>query len=1059
MEKIESDSQLRINGWLLDVTRLELVCVDETKRIRPKDLLVLQCLVENAPLVVPRALLLDAGWPRGFVDGAVLGNAISRLRQLFAQSNTAVIETVPRKGYRLTAEVERVSTLAASRWGLGSPYRGLHSFNAEYAAVFFGRSADVNAVLHGLEKQSDGGRGFMVLVGPSGTGKTSLIHAGLIPALERMSEGSLVANWRVVDCLPAVSRDSMARELLAKVASAFHFDPTEQQEPLSAEPEVEEFLSLLPADNQEQHLETRVLLVLDPLESLLSDPRAGQREAFFELLHELTRSGRYWVIAGIRNNFYQDLMNSPSLVAMKGRYGQYDVESPGAAHLGHIIRKPAQLTGLTFEHHSTGGISLDDTLLAYAVNHPEVLPQLQFILDELYAARTSDDVLTYGAYEELGGLAQATGRRAEQVFSSLPDSVQQELPFVLSKLVTSSGLHDSRFSRRFPTLQEVATNPQREELIEQFVSARLFVADRANDEAIVSVVHEAVFRHWGRARDVLESNQEALILAVRLRAACSTWIEKQRSPAYLLSSGPLLETEKVFRDEAAEISAAEQEFINASRNLATRHRRLRRFGIGAMVCLTILASGLAATALIQRHHAAQEARHAEAVTGFVTGLFELADPVQTQSGETSAQQIVDMGARQLALQQDQPADLRASLLKTIGKVYLSLGQFEAARENFEGALQLQRAIADREGAAETLNALGKLSYQTNAYDDSETYYQSALAELDANNQFLSGLYADILNSFGELTAARGDYDRALGIHRDALEMRRQLYGSDSSEAATSLQNIAGVYRRNGELALAEENYRVAIELQQRHLGPNHAEVGTARANLGLLLTELERPDDAESELLQALEIRKVVYGAEHSQTANSLHNLAALVFKQKDYVRAEPLLRESLDLHTRIYGNDHISVAYNRNNLGTLLLDTERADEAAAQFSAAFTTLQQLLGDSHPNTALIEANLARGLLAIGKPEIANRHAEAAVAVLTEALPANHWRLSVVRGVFASTLVPLGDLERADSMLRQSRAELVASHGVDSSVVLNIDARLTELSAQRGQHESSQSQLK
>ncbi len=1049
MDKIDSDALLRLNGWLLDAARFELRCADETRRIRPKDLLVLQCLIENAPLVVPRALLLDAGWPRGFVDGAVLGNAISRLRQLLGAPNTEVIETVPRKGYRLTVEVERISSLPGKSWKQGSPYRGFQAFNAEFAPVFFGRSADVNAILRGLEQQSALGRGFMVLVGPSGTGKTSLIHAGVIPALRLADAGCLAADWRVVHCLPAVNRDSMASELLTKVSSALHLDPQKRATQSGAEPGVDAFLSLLPDD---QPRETRLLIVLDSLESLFSGRQPDQREAFFELLHELTRSGRYWVLAGIRSNFYQDFMNSPSLVAMKGLHGQYDVESPGAAHLGHIIRKPAELAGVTFEHHSTEGVSLDDTLLAYAVNHPEVLPQLQFILDELYTARTPDKVLTYSAYEKLGGLGQATGRRAEQVFLSLTQTVQQELPFVLSKLVGSSGLHDTRFSRQFPRMQDVATNHRRAELVEQFVSARLFVADRINDEAVVTVVHEAVFRHWRRAHEVLESNRELLVLAGRLRAACSTWVEKQRSPAYLLASGPLQETDKVLRDETAEISAVEQEFVEASRKLANRHRRLRHFGIGAMVCLTLLASGLAVTALIQRHHAAQEAQHAEAVTSFIIGLFELADPVQMKSGETSAQQVIDMGARQLALQHDQPAGIRASLFQTIGKVYLSLGQFEAAEKNLDRALQLRRTIADRRGAAETLNALGKLSYQTSDYDASETHYQSALAELDADNQSLSGLYADTLNSFGELTAARGDYDRALGIHRNALEIRRQLFGNDSSAAATSLQNIAGVQRRNGDLAQAEENYRRAIELQQRHLGPRHAEVGTARANLGLLLTELERPDDAEFELLQALEIRKAVYGPEHSQTANSLHNLAALVFKQKDYVRAEPLLRESLAVHQGIYGNDHVSVAYNRNNLGTLLLETERPDEATPQFTAAFETLQRLLGEAHPNTALIRANLAKAMLAAGEAASANVHAEAAVTALTEALPEKHWRLSVVRGIYASTLAHLGDFERADSILQQSRTELVASHGADSDVVSQIDTKLADLAKRRRQQE-------
>ncbi len=190
-----NESTVRLGRWFIDPDRLSVSDNDTQHRVRPKDMLVLVCLVRSAPAVVSRSALLDAGWPRGYVDGAVLGNAISRLRRVLDGTGESIIETVPRKGYRVRVAVQQVVTPTAPAWNAGSPYRGLRSFNEEYSAVFFGRNAEVTEVLSRLKAQSEAGRGFMVLLGPSGTGKTSLIDAGIIPALKCSEDPLLKADW------------------------------------------------------------------------------------------------------------------------------------------------------------------------------------------------------------------------------------------------------------------------------------------------------------------------------------------------------------------------------------------------------------------------------------------------------------------------------------------------------------------------------------------------------------------------------------------------------------------------------------------------------------------------------------------------------------------------------------------------------------------------------------------------------------------------------------------------------------------------------------------------
>ena len=160
------------------------------------------------------------------------------------------------------------------------------------------------------------------------------------------------------------------------------------------------------------------------------------REAFVDVIDAFARSSRVWVICTLRSDFYPRLANLPKLTALKEGAGQYDLMPPTASEIGQMIRLPTRAAGLRFEEDPASSERLDDKLRDAAAEHPEILPLLQFTLEELYQRRTEDGMLTLAAYRELGGVEGSLAQRAETVFKDLPEDVQAELPKVLNALVS-----------------------------------------------------------------------------------------------------------------------------------------------------------------------------------------------------------------------------------------------------------------------------------------------------------------------------------------------------------------------------------------------------------------------------------------------------------------------------------------------------------------------------------------------------------------------------------------------------------------------------------------------
>src|SRR5439155_15077714 len=187
--------------------------------------------------------------------------------------------------------------------------------------------------------------------------------------------------------------------------------------------------------------EARLVIIVDQLEELFTQEKlpAVEREAFVTALEAIAKSGLVWVVATMRSDFFDRLETLPALAALSAGEARYLLLPPDEAEIGQIIRRPAREAGLRFEIDPLRALGLDDVILRATGEATGALPLLSFLLDQLWRRRTAEGLLTFAAYEELGGLEGAVGRRAEEVFLDQPEAVRNGLVALLRALVTVGG--------------------------------------------------------------------------------------------------------------------------------------------------------------------------------------------------------------------------------------------------------------------------------------------------------------------------------------------------------------------------------------------------------------------------------------------------------------------------------------------------------------------------------------------------------------------------------------------------------------------------------------------
>ncbi len=493
----------------------------------------------------------------------------------------------------------------------GPPFLGLAAFEPLHADVFFGREAEILEARHAMREQAREGCSFLLLSGASGSGKSSLAMAGILPAIIENELDDQVAHWRTIVVSPQglgpdpllglmrrLAEDTILPELRGEKTTPDDLAEDMRHDPLRT---VERWFSeAFARASRRLGGGLRVLLLLDQLEELFVGPKTSaiQRQQLLAALEALARSGQIWILATVRSDFAESIQSQPVLVRMMSGHGLLHVLPPETDALRRLIEEPARLAGLSFEVNQQGE-SLADRILRDAAHHAELLPLLEYVLRELFEKRTARQELLWSAYAELGGVEGALARRAEEVFQKLPPDAQASLDTVLKELV-SIGKENAdgteQVTRQRVALKHFSQNAAAQALITAFVNERLLTTeeDHLTHEGTVTVTHESLLRVWPRALEWAARNRDFLITRSRIAA-------RLREGSPLLEGDPLLDSAKLLLAPGADLFSKEQrEFVETSLQRITAAKLLREktrqhvlIGLCTLTTLALLAAAWA----------------------------------------------------------------------------------------------------------------------------------------------------------------------------------------------------------------------------------------------------------------------------------------------------------------------------------------------------------------------------------------------------------------------------------------------------------------------------------
>jgi len=518
------------------------------------------------------AARLEALAPPGgvCVSEAVQNQVRDRLGFDFLDMGVHTVKNIARP-----VQVYRVPLVSEER--IMSPFRGLDTFEFEHARLFFGRAGAISATRARIEQQAAAGTAFLLIYGMSGAGKSSLLRAGLLPALTKPGAVEGIGLWRY--CLIRPSEDSSpvdalvsgllsetALPELAAVSPAAELAETFRTTPEKAQKPIRDALAKAASKANVEPRLARLVIAVDQMEELFTaeDIDQGARRGFVRLLTALAGSGFIWVVGTIRADFFHRCGEVPGFSALKDGLGSYELLPPTAPEIAQIIHEPARAVGLKFEQDPKQG-NLADVLQQSAANDPGSLPLLEFVLNALYEAGKERRFLTFGAYRALGGLEGAIAQRADEVTSALPTDVQDALPAVISALTTVLQQDEAATAR--PALhREIATTPARAALVNALTNARLLVSDEGAEGApMVRFAHEALLSQWPLAREIIATNREFLATRSRVRADARRWLAEDKSRDLLLPGGKRLsEAEDLLLTRREEIDDQTIGYIEAS---------------------------------------------------------------------------------------------------------------------------------------------------------------------------------------------------------------------------------------------------------------------------------------------------------------------------------------------------------------------------------------------------------------------------------------------------------------------------------------------------------------
>ncbi|MBL8134447.1 MAG: protein kinase [Anaerolineae bacterium] len=443
--------------------------------------------------------------------------------------------------------------LPTSALQVQNPYKGLRAFKSADHEDYFGQEKLIEKLVRRLSETGENSH-FLAVIGPSGSGKSSLVKAGLIPALWR---GAVAGSerWYVAEMLPADHPLDELEVALTRIASNQAHNLREHLE-RDRRGLLRAAQIVLPDDGD-------LLLLIDQFEeafTLLEDEAA--RVHFLDLIHTAVTEprSRVRVVITLRADFYDRPLQYPDFGELV-RSRMETILPLSAEGLERAIARPAERVGVSFE---TG---LIPSIIQEIHYQPGALPLLQYALTELFEQRQGR-VITHDNYRAIGKTTGALAKRAEEIYLELDAKQQAAAQQMFLRLVTlGEGVEDTRRRTLRSELSAIAANSdEMDEIIDMFSAYRLLSLDHdpATRSPTVEVAHEAILREWERLRGWLNASRHEIRLQRQLATAVTEWHAAKQENSFLLRGARLEQFEKWSNETQIALTPDERAYLTAS---------------------------------------------------------------------------------------------------------------------------------------------------------------------------------------------------------------------------------------------------------------------------------------------------------------------------------------------------------------------------------------------------------------------------------------------------------------------------------------------------------------
>lgn len=719
------------------------------------------------------------------------------------------------------------------------PYPGLASFEAEHAGLYFGRDQEILDLRERLVQSAAQQKPRMLfVVGASGSGKSSLVKAGLLPRLEQKeSEYWLVVpvlRWQQLLATGRSWRDMFARFIHRQIRSGEQFTWSETRQRYKGAPAnvadalIEDVRDLL--SEMEKELATP-LLVIDQFEELLTAADQSSVEDFFQFLQRLMTCDRspWRCLATVRTDFWSEIQTREDLVSWKEQIGYYSLPLMNRERFYDVIRCPAEKVGASFESDQLVDKMVRDT------QTDDGLPLLAFTLRELYERHGDDLLFTDDEYtRDLGGLSGCISVVADRALNEITLSNPKEAKEIEHETLLACSKHLVRIANRDGKDEFVRKSarwadfsPRVQGLLNKLIESRLVISriEDPNDlqsERMVEVCHESIFRIWKRLSDWLDESREVLrwrqSLERDIEAAEDRWAGLTASQFAIAANWTETRPEELTDDEIRWLREAR------------RNERLRWGGLIFATCLFALLSVVAGWYWLRAVRLAQDERIA-----------------RLQKDEAYEKLLIEQTKTDRA-QKTSSAILSSIEDKAQTNVVIHGVLMEAFQHTIEG-LEIERleGTSDPDRDRELGELLIARAWHQNDHGQCDeaikTYERSLevltkLSEQSRGDPELALRCTFVMNNIGWCMMNKGDFNNAIAQQEKTLARRRKLAERFPNEfeahrqISVSLGNLGSLYAKIGqdEKGMQYSLDGMALEKKLWNEHPNNRWIGLNYSN-------------------------------------------------------------------------------------------------------------------------------------------------------------------------------------------------------------------------------------